>query len=219
MRLNEQDLKAQKESILSAAFEVFAAVGYSACKMEMISQKAGISRSPLYYHFKSKLELFTVVCKKYFSFYLDKMDKLYEDEPEQSIYERYYKLFLESRLPLYSNGNQLSSQILQGGDELSELKRLHSEYWEALRRKDMAALERAQGRGEIRPDAELSVILNYYYTVYHGLRALKLQEEFSDYSKLEALCYAAVRMMESLYAPEGWKQDRFRTENQRVNHA
>lgn len=212
MRLNEQDLRAQKEGILSAAFEVFATVGYSACKMEMISQKAGISRSPLYYHFKNKLELFTVVCKRYFSFYLDKMDKLYTDKPEQSIYERYYKLFLESRLPLYSNGNQLSSQILQGGDELAELKQIHAEYWDTLRSKDMAALERAQGRGEIRPDAELDVILNYYYTVYHGLRALKLQEEFTDYDKLEALCYAAVRMMESLYAPDDWRQDNFRTE-------
>ena len=212
MRLNEQDLRAQKEGILSAAFEVFATVGYSACKMEMISQKAGISRSPLYYHFKNKLELFTVVCKRYFSLYLDKMDKLYTDKPEQSIYERYYKLFLESRLPLYSNGNQLSSQILQGGDELAELKQIHAEYWDTLRSKDMAALERAQGRGEIRPDAELDVILNYYYTVYHGLRALKLQEEFTDYDKLEALCYAAVRMMESLYAPDDWRQDNFRTE-------
>lgn len=212
MRLNEQDLRAQKEGILSAAFEVFANVGYSACKMEMISQKAGISRSPLYYHFKNKLELFAVVCKRYFSFYLEKMDRLYAEEPEQSIYERYYKLFLESRLPLYSNGNQLSNQILQGGDELSELKQLHSEYWEALRSRDMAALERAQGRGEIRPDADLNVILDYYYTVYHGLRALKLQEELADYSKLEALCYAAVRMMESLYAPSSWQQDNFRTE-------
>ena len=199
MRLNEQDLRAQKEGILSAAFEVFANVGYSACKMEMISQKAGISRSPLYYHFKNKLELFTVVCKRYFSFYLEKMDRLYAEEPEQSIYERYYKLFLESRLPLYSNGNQLSNQILQGGDELSELKQLHSEYWEALRSRDMAALD-------------LNVMLDYYYTVYHGLRALKLQEELADYSKLEALCYAAVRMMESLYAPSSWQQDNFRTE-------
>ena len=210
MRLNEQDLKAQKESILNAAFEIFATVGYSACKMEMISQKAGISRSPLYYHFKSKLELFTVVCKKYFKFYLDKMDKLYEEMPEQSIYERYYMLFLESRLPLYSNGNQLSNQILQGDPELNELRQLHDEYWTALRGKDMAALERAQARGEIRPDVDLGVILDYYYTVYQGLRALKLQDELSDYSKLEALCYAAVRMMESLYAPEGWRQDRFR---------
>lgn len=212
MRLNEHDLRAQKESIMNAAFEVFANVGYSACKMEMISQKAGISRSPLYYHFKNKLELFTQVCKRYFAFYLDKMDKLYDEEPDQSIYERYYRLFLESRLPLYSNGNELSSQILQGGDELSDLKRLHSEYWEALRSKDMAALERARDRGEISPEADLNVILDYYYTVYHGLRALKLQEEFSDYSKLEALCYASVRMMESLYAPDTWRQDCFRHE-------
>lgn len=213
MRLNEQDLHAQKESILSAAFEVFATVGYSACRMEMISQKAGISRSPLYYHFKNKHELFTVVCKRYFAFYLDKMDDLYNNEPNQSIYERFYKLFLESRLPLYSNGSQLSSQILQGGNELSELKKLHAEYWRELRMKDMAALNRAQSRNELRPDADLNVILDYYYTVYHGLRALKLQEEFADYSKLEALCYSAVRMMESLYAPDTWTPDKFRAEN------
>ena len=74
----------------------------------------------------------------------------------------------------------------------------------------MAALLRARDRGEIRPDADLEVILNFYYTFYHGLRALKLQDEFSDYKKLEALCYNAVRMLECMYAPDTWSQDCFR---------
>jgi len=210
MRLTEEDAKVQRETILRAAFEVFATVGYAATRMEMISKKANISRSPLYYYFNNKLELFTQVCTLYFHFYLDKMDRLVEEQPEQSIYSRYYHLFLESRLPEYAHGNQLSSQILQGGEELQELKQLHQEYWQALRQKDMEALERARARNEIKADADLKAILNYYYTIYHGLRALKLQEELSDYATLEDLCYNSVRMMESLYAPAEWKQDQFR---------
>ncbi len=210
MRLTEEGVRIQRETILRAAFEVFATVGYSATKMETISKKANISRSPLYYYFNSKLELFTQVCTLYFAFYLDKMDRMAEEQPEQSIYSRYYHLFLESREPSYSFGNQLSNQILQGGEELAELKKLHQKYWETLREKDREALLRAQARKEIREDADLDALLNFYYTVYHGLRALKLQEELADYSKLEALCYNAVRMMESLYAPPEWPADRFR---------
>lgn len=209
MRLTEDDARLQKKKILDAAFEIFATVGYTPTKMEMISQKAGISRSPLYYHYKNKLELFTQVCTNYFAFYLKKMDDLFADEPELTIYQRYYRLFMESRQRLYTYGNQLSNHILQGGDELSELKRLHHEYWTALREKDYAALDRAQKRGEIRPEADLRVILNYYYTVYHGLRALKLQEEYSNYDNMEKLCHAAVCMMESQYAPEDWEKDKF----------
>lgn len=210
MRLTEEDAKLQRETILRTAFEVFATVGYAATRMEMISKKANISRSPIYYYFNNKLELFTQVCTLYFQFYLDKMDRLAEEKPEESIYSRYYHLFLEARLPEYAYGNQLSNQILQGGEELNDLKRLHQEYWQALREKDRKALERARDRHEIREDADMEAILNYYYTIYHGLRALKLQEEFSDYATLEDLCYQAVRMMESLYAPDDWKQDQFR---------
>ena len=213
MRLTEEDTRKQKETIVEAAFEIFSSVGYSATRMEMISKKANISRSPLYYHFNNKLELFTQVCTRYFNFYLDKMDALNAQPEEDSIYARYYSLFLESRQPQYAHGNELSNQILQGGEELSQLKQLHAEYWAALRQKDMEALKRARSRGELRRDADLEVILNYYYTVYHGLRALKLQDELSDDSKLEALCYNAVRMMESLFAPDDWKQDQFRNKS------
>lgn len=210
MRLTERDAQKQRESILNAAFEVFTTVGYSAAKMDMVSKLANISRSPLYYYYSSKQELFKHVCQRYFDEYLEKMDRLYNEHPEQTIYERYFQLFMESLVPYYVKGSTLSTQILQGGEELSELKELNSAYFSELRKRDMQALTRAQERGEIRGDANLESVVNFYYTVYLGLRAPKLQEEFESKQHLEEVCWLAVHMLENLYAPEGWEKDRFR---------
>lgn len=209
MRLTEQDAILQRETILDTAFEVFSTVGFAATKMEMISKKANISRSPLYYYFSNKQELFKAVCIRYFRFYLNKIDAMAEDET-LTIYERYYQLFLEARLPEYTMGNKLSDEILSGGPELEELKELHKEYWNGLRERDMEALKKARARGEIRDDADLDAMLNLYYTIYLGLRAPKLQEEYTDHDKLQQVCYTAVKMIESLYSPNEREKKSFR---------
>lgn len=47
-----------KERILEAALETFAQYGYEGAKMEKIASLVGINKASLYFHFKSKEELF-----------------------------------------------------------------------------------------------------------------------------------------------------------------
>lgn len=47
-----------KERIFEAALEVFAQSGYEGARMEKIASKVGINKASLYFHFKSKEDIF-----------------------------------------------------------------------------------------------------------------------------------------------------------------
>ena len=47
----------RRQQVLSAALEVFSAVGYHAASMDEIAERAGVSKPVLYQHFPGKLEL------------------------------------------------------------------------------------------------------------------------------------------------------------------
>jgi AcrR family transcriptional regulator len=51
----------RRESILAAATEVFAALGYPSASINDVAAKAGIAKSVIYDHFASKAEIYTAI--------------------------------------------------------------------------------------------------------------------------------------------------------------
>jgi AcrR family transcriptional regulator len=61
---NRKDLKAQRaEEILAAAFEVFAAHGYEAARIDDVARQAGVAKGTIYLYFKTKDRLFQAVVR------------------------------------------------------------------------------------------------------------------------------------------------------------
>lgn len=56
----------RQDAILDAAFGVFAAYGYRRASMEDIAHAAGMSRTALYLHFRSKDDIFRSLTARYF---------------------------------------------------------------------------------------------------------------------------------------------------------
>ena len=54
----------KKEEILKIASQAFAKYGYEGVSMDFIAKKAGITKAAIYYHFKSKHELFETILTK-----------------------------------------------------------------------------------------------------------------------------------------------------------
>lgn len=54
----KDDPDSRKEEIFKAAVECFIEFGYNGSSMDLIAERAGITKRGLYYHFKSKDELF-----------------------------------------------------------------------------------------------------------------------------------------------------------------
>jgi AcrR family transcriptional regulator len=86
--MNHSETRAnRKEVILNTAIVCFTEYGYYKASMDMISEKAGITKRGLYYHFRSKDELFIAIFKyrgeKYFKLLTQKSST--GSSPEQSL--------------------------------------------------------------------------------------------------------------------------------------
>lgn len=60
---------AKKDIIMNTAKSLFSQKGYDATGMEEIALQAGVPKSLIYYHFKSKDELLNAIIRKFFSEY------------------------------------------------------------------------------------------------------------------------------------------------------
>jgi AcrR family transcriptional regulator len=60
-------LPERQDAILDAAFHAFAVYGYRRTSMEDIAQGAGVSRTALYLHFRSKEDIFRSLSERYFA--------------------------------------------------------------------------------------------------------------------------------------------------------
>ena len=76
LRRQEQKLHRQEE-ILEAAFEVFAASGYEAARIDDVARKAGIAKGTIYLYFRDKERLFQAVVRTL----IPKFDVLVETLP------------------------------------------------------------------------------------------------------------------------------------------
>ena len=61
MRRTKEDAEQTRLKIIAAALELFSRNGYSNTTLAMIADSAGFSRGPIYWHFKSKDELYEAV--------------------------------------------------------------------------------------------------------------------------------------------------------------
>lgn len=66
-------VETRQDTILDAAFHAFATYGYRRASMEDIAQIAGLSRTALYLHFRSKDDIFRSLSDRYFALCLSDM--------------------------------------------------------------------------------------------------------------------------------------------------
>jgi len=72
-----------RDSILEAAEDVFVEKGFSGASISVIAEKAGVAKSLIYHHFKSKEDLWREVIQQRFSM-ADLIEKLYQTLSKKS---------------------------------------------------------------------------------------------------------------------------------------
>ena len=61
MRKTKAATNETRQAIIAAALHVFSQRGYAATRLDDIGQEAGVTRGAVYWHFKTKAELYTVI--------------------------------------------------------------------------------------------------------------------------------------------------------------
>jgi AcrR family transcriptional regulator len=72
---NEKNVSCREHEIITAAQKVFAEYGYKKVTMDDVAAELNITRSALYYYYKSKDDLFAAVGEYEFGRYVEKLEK------------------------------------------------------------------------------------------------------------------------------------------------
>ena len=61
MRRTKEEAAETRQALLDAALRVFSRQGYAATRLEDVAREAGVTRGAIYWHFKSKVDLYNTL--------------------------------------------------------------------------------------------------------------------------------------------------------------
>lgn len=126
----------KKEQIMNGALSAFAQYGYSETTMDAIAEVARVAKGTLYYHFKTKEDLFLFVIEKGVEMLIDSVTSVMQDE-SRSVYERMLCV-LDEHLRFFSQHQELCLLLLGvfTGDQQRDqmVGRLLAQYFSTMER-------------------------------------------------------------------------------------
>lgn len=84
-----------KERIFQVALKIFAEHGYEGARIDRIASEVGINKASLYFHFKSKEELFKELFHNIINKYQEKMKAIVTDHKELATKDRLKAIYTE----------------------------------------------------------------------------------------------------------------------------
>jgi len=167
MRLTPAETQLQRMRIIESAKNEFILRGYAATKMEDIAKGAGISRSPLYYHFTNKQELFNEVfiecCRKM---------EIFEEEvyaSNDSVFGCLYRGLFGSIYMLDDNVESLRGNLLRHGEELVKSQKRYDILRARIREIKSNKFRDSIAKGELRPDCDVELLCDMSFLFCRGV--------------------------------------------------
>lgn len=138
--------------ICAAALAVFAEKGFAAARLDEIAQRAGVSKGTLYLYFKDKEELFRAVVRDTVSPNIDQVKAalMAADLPFAQVAPMFLAKLssVAATMPL---GSVVKMVIGESGNFPELAKVWHDQVVSKALGVMVALIEKAQGRGEVRP--------------------------------------------------------------------
>jgi AcrR family transcriptional regulator len=172
----EREKRERRKSILNAALQLFVERGFRNTKMEMVAEKAEISKGLLYFYFHSKEELLSEIIRENFQELLEFLSNLKRDKssPEEKLLK-----FIEGELTFYSKKRDLSKFLfsLLSSYELKDLKEKYREVFLEMHNKEKAVLREILAEGIEKGVFEKSDLEELMYFISGPLHGLILFKE------------------------------------------
>lgn len=165
MRRTKEDAEQTRLKIIAAALELFSRNGYSNTTLAMIADSAGFSRGPIYWHFKSKDELYEAVLA-YSQGPLEKLiahSRKLANEPHAALehfISEWFRLLLDERwyrqsFEILLNKTELTAQMASTLKRERKLTRDMVQLLEALIERG----QQAPGTGDCQSPRALALLL------------------------------------------------------------
>lgn len=197
MKKKREDVEALKAVILEAAIQIFSKQGYSGTNLRDIAQAAGVTRTPIYYHFENKYALYLQAA----DLYLQKKEEAFRAilTSDQDIFT---KIRQDLRLCCQMG---ISEEHLFG--EIYENEELHPVYerrkacFERVYEMKLKSIQRAREKGELKKDTDDVRMVERLYVLHFGLMGMA-QCRIHDFD-VRSLEFQLEEMVKSLQSSFG----------------
>lgn len=168
MRRVTQALNVQNERIMQVAMQQFCKNGYAKTRMEDIAQIIGVTKTPLYYHFKDKAGLFDATFRK-------AIDDLYANDAtifakSCCLYDKLVESFVICAISSYQfQIDQMSRILVKEREELSKTYEYDEEMQTRFYELKTKAMSDAKQRGELKPDVDIDELYSVINACYVGV--------------------------------------------------
>lgn len=152
-----------KDEICSVAIKVFSAKGYDATNMTEIADILGITRTPLYYYYNSKKDLYTQAVKKHLATKREIYTDLAAEDDDIFTWLRKHIRYACSNI---SDSVLFNAFKYEEFRTLSDLNAETNRYIYSLKR---SRLLRAVETGELPSDTNIDLFIDNVYILSYGL--------------------------------------------------
>lgn len=165
MKKSKADVESLKEVIIETAIQVFSELGYSATNIKDIAERAGITRTPVYYHFENKYVLY----EQAVDFYLTRKEASFQEilGADQEFFQK-----IKEDL-LFCTRQGVSEEIffaeLHNNLILSAVFQRRKLSFDRVYEMKMQSVRAAMEKGELRADTDPAELLNHLYALHFGL--------------------------------------------------
>ncbi|HZG15613.1 MAG TPA: TetR/AcrR family transcriptional regulator [Candidatus Bathyarchaeia archaeon] len=159
----------KKEQISKGALLAFSRNGYSETTMDTIAETANVAKGTLYYHFKTKEELFVYVNQKGVEMLIESVTAAMRDQ-SKSLSERIFKV-LDEHLRFFADNRELCLLLLSiSGDGQRDrlIGTLLTDYFQTME----AFFTELQQQGRLQADLEVRTVASSLFGMV-GLTVLR----------------------------------------------
>lgn len=172
-----------RKHVVEVAAQLFLRGGYAHTSMDDVMRESRVSKSNIYYHFKSKEELLLAVVEYWAHTYETALAALL-DQPGRTVEERAYA-FLAALADGFAvrncqGGCPFVSLYVQSPEQAEQVKARISRFFAELKPNLEKLFRQGIGAGEFRPDMDAAAVSMLFLTALEG--ALVLAETTSDVS-------------------------------------
>jgi TetR/AcrR family acrAB operon transcriptional repressor len=165
MRRTKIEVEQTSADILDAAYHMFSQQGYSATNIQDIAEVLGISRSPIYYHYNNKLELYCQAARRHIEKKLAKYKAIWADNTD--FFSKIRSILIQyTSLAAAENGFFMECKT---NNQLAEIKK---EYDNALRlvfEITVKAVRAASKAGVLKKNIAPQEVVYNLYVLYYGI--------------------------------------------------
>ncbi len=159
-----------KKKILDAAARCFSEGGYAKTTMDKIAEEAGVSKGALYWHFRSKEELFIELKERSIAEVREQFEKLFSQKKSFELkLNEAMALYLSSLVPEKREVARLNAEFLAEAPKIPKLNNMLKDQYKLIQSLLASTIQEAIKRGELRKDIDQNMLSTILLAMLDGL--------------------------------------------------